>query len=215
MNEQGAYGGKLGQAFRQLNASSLVCYVLRKSAMAITELRCDQANFGRTANITREDAYLVGLQLRACLDHDLYSDGCPVRPINWSAGALAPFDLRSDPEADIRDSFYCLMFYLPHTALKTVVRQEGVPHKGEVKYDTRATSLKRSGRRWKLVLALGEGWCVPDFYQLLLTDLPVTPQLSAQTPPATVIINADASDSTYERTADASFCKSCLATIAQ
>ena len=47
-------------------------------------------------------------------------------------------------------------------------------------------------------------------------DDPLSPaEQSAQTLSATVIIKADASDSTYERTADASFCKSCLATIAQ
>ena len=50
---------------------------------------------------------------------------------------------------------------------------------------------------------------------MLTSGLTVNPQLSADTFSATVIIRADTSDSTYERTAGASFCKSCLATIAK
>jgi hypothetical protein len=48
-----------------------------------------------------------------------------------------------------------------------------------------------------------------------VAGLALNPQLPAQTLSATVIIKVGASDSTYERTADASFCKSCLAAIAQ
>jgi hypothetical protein len=51
--------------------------------------------------------------------------------------------------------------------------------------------------------------------QSLPTGLTVKPRLSAQTLSATVIIKADASDSTNVRIAGASFCKSCLATIAK
>jgi hypothetical protein len=35
--------------------------------LAMTELRCDAPNSGLTAPMPREDAYLVGLPLRACL----------------------------------------------------------------------------------------------------------------------------------------------------
>jgi hypothetical protein len=51
--------------------------------------------------------------------------------------------------------------------------------------------------------------------QLSTSGLTLNPQLSAHTFSATVIIRADTSDSTYERTAGANFCKSCLATIAK
>ena len=71
----GAYGDRLGEAFRMQNAPTLITRALHKSTMAVTELRCDQRNFGRTAPIPLEDAYLVALQLRACPDHDLYFDG--------------------------------------------------------------------------------------------------------------------------------------------
>jgi hypothetical protein len=51
--------------------------------------------------------------------------------------------------------------------------------------------------------------------RLATSGLTVNPKLSAHTISATVIIRTDTSDSTYERTAGASFCKSCLATIAK
>ena len=66
----------------------------------------------------------------------------------------------------------------------------------------------RGGRR---VFAHLPGHCP----RLTVTGLTVNPRLSAHTFSATVIIRADTSDSTYERTAGASFCKSCLATIAK
>jgi hypothetical protein len=51
--------------------------------------------------------------------------------------------------------------------------------------------------------------------QLSPTGLAVNPQLSAHTFSPAVIIRTDTSDSPYERTAGASFYKSCLAAITQ
>jgi hypothetical protein len=51
------------------------------------------------------------------------------------------------------------------------------------------------------------------FVRLSLSGLTVDPRLSAHTFSATVIIKANASDSTNVRIAGVSFCKSCLATI--
>src|SRR5713226_2710013 len=113
MKHQGAYRNRLAEAFRMPKAPTLTTRALHKSTMAVTELRCDQPNFGKTASIPREDAYLVALQLRACHDHDLYFDGRMIQPINFFAGVTTIFDLRRDPVADLRDPFHSLMFYLP------------------------------------------------------------------------------------------------------
>ena len=56
MRKYGAYGSRLSNAFRMHNAPSLITRILRKSTIGITELRCDQPNFGRTAPLPREDA---------------------------------------------------------------------------------------------------------------------------------------------------------------
>ena len=77
---QGVYGDLLASAFGLSRAPTIVSRALHKSTLAVTELRGDLPNFGLTAPLPREDAYLVALQLRACHDHDLYFDGRLVRP---------------------------------------------------------------------------------------------------------------------------------------
>lgn len=106
-------------------APTLVTRAVHRSTIAVTELKCDQRNFGMTAPIPPEEAYLIGLQLLPCLDHDLYFEGRFVRPTNWFSGALTIYDLRRSPIADIRDPYHCLMFHLPRTGLEAVAQELG------------------------------------------------------------------------------------------
>ena len=134
MKEQGAFGNRLGQAFRQENAPTLITRALNKSTLAVTELKCDQRNFGKTKPIRLEDAYLVALQLRECHDHDLFFDGRLVRPTNFTAGVTSIYDLRRDPIADLRDPYHCLMFYLPRKALDNLALETGAPRIGDLRH---------------------------------------------------------------------------------
>lgn len=134
MRQQGAYGDRLGKAFRLPRAPVLTTRVLHKSMIAVTELKCDEPGFGRTASIPREDAWLIALQLRACPDHDLYFDGKLIRPENYVAGVTSIYDLRRDPVADIRDPYHSLMFYLPRAALDTITSEAGVPLIGDLRH---------------------------------------------------------------------------------
>ena len=134
MPTSGAYGKQLTDAFRAPGAPSLRTRVLQKSTLAVTELRCDHAGFGRTAPIPREDAWLVALQLRACPNHDLYFDGRLTRPENYAEGVTSIYDLRRSPVADIRDPYHCLMFYLPRTALDAMAAEAGAPRPGDLRH---------------------------------------------------------------------------------
>ncbi len=134
MREQGAYGNKLGEAFHMQNVPTLISRPLQKSTIAVTELRCEQRNLGKTRHIPREDAYLIALQLRACHDHDLYFDGRFIRPTNWGAGVTSIYDLRRDPVADLRDPSHCLMFYMPRRALDDMTHEAGVPRVGDLRH---------------------------------------------------------------------------------
>ena len=134
MQNRGAYGTELAEAFRAQTAPTLVTRVLQRSTLAVTELRCDCRNFGRTAPIPREEAYLVALQLRACPDHDLYFDGRRTRPENYGEGVTSIYDLRRDPVADIRDPYHCLMFYLPRTALEAMASETGSSGIGDLRH---------------------------------------------------------------------------------
>src|SRR6266567_4218323 len=134
MREQNSYRNRLAEAFGMENAPTLIARALHKSTMTVTELRCDRPNFGKTAPIPREDAYLVALQLRACHDHDLYFDGRMTRPANFFAGVTTIYDLRRDPVADLRDPFHSLMFYLPRKALDNMAYEAGVPRVGDLRH---------------------------------------------------------------------------------
>src|SRR5690242_1803778 len=94
-------GNQLSVAFRAPNAPTLSTRVLQHSTLVVTELRCDELGFGRTAPLPREDAWLVALQLRACPNQDLYFDGQLRRPQNHTAGVTSIYDLRRGPVADI------------------------------------------------------------------------------------------------------------------
>ncbi len=132
MSTQVRYRNYVAEAFGMCEAPMLVTRALRKSTMAVTELEFGERNFGMTAPIPLEDAYLIGLQLLPCLDHDLYFEGRFVRPTNWFAGAIAIYDLRRSPIADIRDPYHCLMFHLPRKAIDTMAYESGARRMGDL-----------------------------------------------------------------------------------
>jgi AraC-like DNA-binding protein len=125
----------VAEAFHMPNAPALIAQGLHKSTVTATELRCDHPNFGITASMPRENAYLIALQLRACHDHDLYFDGRIVRPKNYLAGVTSIYDLRHDPVADIRDPYQCIMFHLPRKALDAMTYEAGAPRAGNLRYE--------------------------------------------------------------------------------
>ena len=125
MKDQEAYRNRLAEAFGMPDAPTLITKALHKSTLAVTELKCERPNFGRTAPIPREDAYLVALQFLPCRDHDLYFERRLVKPTNWFAGVTSIYDLRRDPVADMRDPFHSLMFYLPRKALDAMACEVG------------------------------------------------------------------------------------------
>jgi len=134
MKGQGAFGSLLGEAFGLCNVPTLTTRTLNKSTLAVTELKCDRPNSGKTKPIPREDSYLIALQLVACHDHDLYFDGRLVHPTNFTAGITSIYDLRRDPIADLRDPSHCVMFYLPRQALDNLAHETGVPRIGDLRF---------------------------------------------------------------------------------
>lgn len=134
MSRQAPYRNHLAEAFGMSDAPTLITRALRKSTMMVTELKCDQPNFGMTAPIPNEDAYLIALQIRSCLDHDLYFEGRFVRPTGWFPGAVTIYDLQRSPIADIRDPYHCVMFHLPRKALDAVTYESSAPRIGDIRY---------------------------------------------------------------------------------
>jgi AraC family transcriptional regulator len=124
VKDQGAYGQQLAEVFQLERAPALVSRSLQKSKIAVTEIKCDIVDNGRTAPIPREDAFLVTLQLRDCPEHELFIDDRPVRTGYLRAGAVSIYDLRTSPVANSISPFHSLHFYVPRSALDLIADME-------------------------------------------------------------------------------------------
>lgn len=124
--EREAYGTRLGSSFQVRDPPTLVSRTSHGHRLAVTELQCDEYDYGFTAPIVREEAFLIGLQLRSLARHELWVDGraVPVQPI--VAGSSNFFDLTRDPVAFIAEPFHPLFFYVPQVAINEVAEELGI-----------------------------------------------------------------------------------------
>ncbi|HET6804118.1 MAG TPA: AraC family transcriptional regulator [Frateuria sp.] len=122
---RGAYGDRLGRSFHMTDPPTLVSHTAGGSRLAVTELCCDEPDYGFTAPIAREDAFLVGLQLRGLQRHELWVDGRAVRVHPIIEGSTNFFDLRRDPVAYIPEPFHPLFFYIPQAAFSELAGEAG------------------------------------------------------------------------------------------
>lgn len=113
---RGAYGERLGRSFN-LETPSTLSSKAECGNLVVTELLCEQPDFGFTEPIAAESAYLIGLQMRDIARHELWEDGhsIPVKPI--SAGTTHLYDLESSPVCYTDQPFHDLFFYIPRDAL--------------------------------------------------------------------------------------------------
>jgi Helix-turn-helix domain len=102
MSETGAYGRRLGDRFQLENAPAFVAQTLRKTDIAVTQIKGGEHAPVMTTSIGYEDAFLVGFQVRECPDHELWLDGRPVPVEPFAAGCTSFYDLKSDPIAYMR-----------------------------------------------------------------------------------------------------------------
>jgi hypothetical protein len=128
MRSRGLYGQRLGDIFSLKTAPAFATGTLRKTEIAVTEIRCDEENNGLTKPIPREDALLVTLQLRDCPRYDLWLDDRQVKTGPLEAGVTCFYDLRRNPIAKSISPFHSLQFYLPCHALNLLTDMEGKQH---------------------------------------------------------------------------------------
>lgn len=69
------FGRSMRAAFGMPRAPVLEVRDLRFGPLAVTELRFDAQNFGRSAPVPEQDAVLVSWQLRTNPKHDIWEDG--------------------------------------------------------------------------------------------------------------------------------------------
>jgi AraC family transcriptional regulator len=128
------YGQRLGERLRVENAPTIVTRALRKADMAVTEIRCDDQLPGMSRSIQREDAFLVGLQLRDFPMHQYWEDGQQKPVCDLRAADLVFYDLKRDPVALLDKPYHSLLFYLPRAALNAIADDASAPRIGDLNY---------------------------------------------------------------------------------
>ena len=128
------YGQRLGERLRVEDAPAIVTRTLRKAEIAVTEIRCDDPLPGMTGSIQREDAFLVGLQLRDFPHHEYWEDGQLASVCDLRAGDLVFYDLKRDPVVLLDKPHHSLLFYLPRAALNAIADDAAAPRIGDLNY---------------------------------------------------------------------------------
>jgi AraC family transcriptional regulator len=113
----GAYGQRLGLSFRSDCPPTLVSETAGGHRLAATDIRCDASDFGLTAPIGQEEAYLLGFHFRAVHRHELWLDGQTVSTVSVPAGSICIRDLLRNPVECFDDPFHTLQCYVPRVAL--------------------------------------------------------------------------------------------------
>jgi AraC family transcriptional regulator len=130
-----AYGQRLGERMRVENAPAIVTRVLNKAEIAVTEVRCDDNPAqGMSSSIQREDAFLIGLHIRACPKHHYWEDGRQAPVYDVHAGETCLYDLKRDPVALLKQPYHCLFFYLPRAALNAIAEDASAPPVVDLNY---------------------------------------------------------------------------------
>jgi AraC family transcriptional regulator len=128
------YGQRLGERLRVEDAPAIVTKTLRKAEIAVTEIRCDDPLPGMTGSIQREDAFLVGLQLRDFPHHEYWEDGQLASVCDLRAGDSVFYDLKRDPVVLLDKPHHSLLFYLPRAALNAIADDAAAPRIGDLNH---------------------------------------------------------------------------------
>lgn len=107
------FGRSMRAAFGMPRAPVLEVRDLRFGPLAVTELRFDAQNFGRSAPVPEQDAVLVSWQLRTNPKHDIWEDGKRLPIEGLGDGMTSIYDLRRGLTAYSLHPFHTLSFGLP------------------------------------------------------------------------------------------------------
>ncbi|WP_284944474.1 AraC family transcriptional regulator [Acidisoma cladoniae] len=129
-----AYGRSLASRFRIETAPVVVSKTLQKTEVAFTRVQLNVADPQLTLPIPQEDAYLIGVQLRAVPMHDLWLDGRMVSPAPFLAGSTVFYDLKKSPTARCLSPFDTLFFYFPRRVFDLIADQAEVPRFDDLNY---------------------------------------------------------------------------------
>jgi AraC-like DNA-binding protein len=163
-----SYGAQFGDKLGVKTAPAIVTRVLRKAEIAATEVRSDNPDPRMSKSIPREDAFLVGLQLRDYPHHELWEDGKQAEPCDLHAGETCLYDLKRDPVVLLDKPFHSVHFYLPRATLNAIADDVDAPPIGDLSYRPGAgvadSTIANLGR------SLLAGFGLPDQANRLFVD---------------------------------------------
>lgn len=134
MAAERAYGADLARKFHLDDAPVIISRALRSSEIGVTELRGDRAPNDVTQPQRREDAYLVGLQLRDFAHHEYWEDGKQAPLCDLKAGETTFYDLKRDPVALLDKPYHSIFFYLSRNVLAVLAEENNARPIGELNY---------------------------------------------------------------------------------
>lgn len=134
--ERIGYGQQLAKALHVGRARTFITRpILRKSEIAVTEVRRDVPENDYTSAVPQEDALLVTLNVRDWPKRVLWVDDKPVLALPLKAGTSNIFDLRRKYIGYGASSFHMMSFYLPRTVLNTIAELEETQYVDEFAHD--------------------------------------------------------------------------------
>jgi AraC family transcriptional regulator len=121
----GVYGSRLGKIVGVGTPPTIEFQLFRRTPFALTWV-C-RKNAGYIAPLPREDAYLIGLQLRDVPQYPYWLDGQHISMPTIAAGQFTLFDLKVEHASYLTDPMECLAFYISQTALDGLAIEHNAP----------------------------------------------------------------------------------------
>ncbi len=107
---------------------------MRKTGIVVTEVRSDNPPRALSGDIPREDAYMVGLQLRAYPKHEHVEDGRVVARNGYQAGETCFYDLRRGHAFMMVRPFHSIHFLLTRRTLNALAEDAHARWAGELNH---------------------------------------------------------------------------------
>ena len=126
------YGRGLAANYGVEDAAHIVTRVLRQAELAVTELHAKDPPIRISDPIARQDAFLIGCQLRDRDPFEYLEDGRSVGTCSLRAREITIRDLRRDPRSMTAGPFHSVLWFLPRASLNAVADEVNAPHIDEL-----------------------------------------------------------------------------------
>src|SRR5580692_5117316 len=129
------FGLGLAATYGVKDAAHVVTRVSPHTELAVTEIHAKDPPIRISDPIARQDAFLIGCQLRDRDPFEYVEDGRCVGTCSLRAGEITIRDLRRDPRSMTVGPFHSVLWFLPRASLNAVADEAHAPHVDELVTD--------------------------------------------------------------------------------